>query len=107
MQPSVQTIPFLHLVYVTECVQCPKSSLSILLSYSYFLHFIINVHLFLTSSLLFIYFCHPLLKAKVKSLYLTKHHAIKAYWRSGGIAPRIPDLGTRWRVSGQLHALSA
>jgi hypothetical protein len=35
---------------------------------------------------------------KVKlSLCLTKHHAMKAYWRSGGIAPRILDLGTRWR----------
>jgi hypothetical protein len=31
---------------------------------------------------------------KVKlSLCLTKHHAMKAYWRSGGIAPRILDLG--------------
>jgi hypothetical protein len=27
---------------------------------------------------------------------LTEHHA-EAYWRSGGIAPRILDLGTRWR----------
>jgi hypothetical protein len=39
-------------------------------------------------------------KVKVKvnlSLYLTKHHAMKTYWRSGGIAPRILDLGTRWR----------
>jgi hypothetical protein len=37
-------------------------------------------------------------KVKVKlSLWLTKHHAMKAYWRSGGIAPRILDLGTRWR----------
>jgi hypothetical protein len=36
-------------------------------------------------------------KEKVKlSLYLTKHHAMKAYW-GGGIAPRILDLGTRWR----------
>jgi hypothetical protein len=25
------------------------------------------------------------------------HHAIKAYWRSGVIVPRIVDLGTRWR----------
>jgi hypothetical protein len=32
-------------------------------------------------------------KGKVKlSLCLTKHHAMKAYW-SGGIAPRILDLG--------------
>jgi hypothetical protein len=29
--------------------------------------------------------------------FLTKHHAVKAYRRSGGIAPRIFDLGTRWR----------
>jgi hypothetical protein len=37
-------------------------------------------------------------KVKVKvSLCLTKHQAMKKYWRSGGIAPRIPDLGTRWR----------
>jgi hypothetical protein len=35
---------------------------------------------------------------KVKlPLCLTKHHAMKTYWRSGGIAPRILDLGTRWR----------
>jgi hypothetical protein len=37
-------------------------------------------------------------KGKVKlSLCLTKHHAMKTYWGSGGIAPRIIDLGTRWR----------
>jgi hypothetical protein len=37
-------------------------------------------------------------KVKVK-LYmcLTKHHTMKTYWWSGGIAPRILDLGTRWR----------
>jgi hypothetical protein len=30
------------------------------------------------------------IKVKVKlSLCLTKHHAIKAYWGNGGIAPRI------------------
>jgi len=35
---------------------------------------------------------------KVKmSLCLTKHHAMKMYRRSGGIAPRILDLGTIWR----------
>jgi hypothetical protein len=28
---------------------------------------------------------------------LTQHHAMKAYWGSGGIAPHILDLGTRWR----------
>jgi len=37
-------------------------------------------------------------KAKLK-LYvcLTKHHAMKAYWRSGSIAPLILDLVIRWR----------
>jgi hypothetical protein len=29
--------------------------------------------------------------------FLTEHHAMKVYWGSGGIAPRILDLGTRWR----------
>jgi hypothetical protein len=29
-------------------------------------------------------------------LYLSKHHATKTYWGSGGIAPRILDLGARW-----------
>jgi hypothetical protein len=28
---------------------------------------------------------------------LTEHRAMKAYWGNGGIAPRILDLGTRWR----------
>jgi len=27
---------------------------------------------------------------------LTKHHATKTYWGSGGIAPRILDPGPRW-----------
>jgi hypothetical protein len=37
------------------------------------------------------------IKVKVKlSLCLTKHHDMKTYWGSGGIAPRILDLGTRW-----------
>jgi hypothetical protein len=31
------------------------------------------------------------------SLCLTKHHAMKTYCGSGGIGPRILDLGTRWR----------
>jgi hypothetical protein len=35
---------------------------------------------------------------KVKlSLCLTKHHAMKTYWGSGGIASCILDLGTRWK----------
>jgi hypothetical protein len=29
--------------------------------------------------------------------FATQHHAMEAYWESGGIAPRILDLGTRWR----------
>jgi hypothetical protein len=33
----------------------------------------------------------------VPVLFLTEHHAMKTYWGSGGIAPRILDLGTRWR----------
>jgi hypothetical protein len=38
-------------------------------------------------------------KIKVKlSLCLTKHHAMKTYWRNGGISPRILDLGTRGRL---------
>jgi hypothetical protein len=37
-------------------------------------------------------------KVKVElSLYLTKHHAMKMYRGSGGIAPRILDLDTGWR----------
>jgi hypothetical protein len=37
-------------------------------------------------------------KAKVKlSLCLTKHHAMKTYWGSEGVAPCILDLDTRWR----------
>jgi hypothetical protein len=30
-------------------------------------------------------------------MYLTKHHAVKTYWESGGIAPCFLDLGTRWK----------
>jgi hypothetical protein len=34
---------------------------------------------------------------KVKlSLCLTKNHAMKTYWGSGGIASRVLDLGSRW-----------
>jgi hypothetical protein len=37
-------------------------------------------------------------KGKVVSvLFLTKHHAMEAYWGSGSTAPYILDLGTRWR----------
>jgi hypothetical protein len=34
-------------------------------------------------------------KSKVVSVLLTEHHAMKVYWGSEGIAPRILDLGTR------------
>jgi hypothetical protein len=40
------------------------------------------------------------IKVKVRvnlSLCLTKCHAMRTYWGSGGIAPCILDLGTRWR----------
>jgi hypothetical protein len=44
-------------------------------------------------------------KCKVKlSLYLTKHHAMKTYWRSADIAPRILWPRQQMEVSGQLHA---
>jgi hypothetical protein len=41
-----------------------------------------------------------LIKETIKlklSLCLTKHHAMKTCWGSGGIVPGILDLGTRWR----------
>jgi hypothetical protein len=40
---------------------------------------------------------HGVVKVKIKFLCLTKNHTMKTYWGSGGIAPRILDLGTRWR----------
>jgi hypothetical protein len=45
------------------------------------------------------YFIIPMLrvKGKVVPVLLTEHHVMKAYWRSGGIAPRILNLVTRWR----------
>jgi hypothetical protein len=37
-------------------------------------------------------------KGKVVSLlFLTEHHAMKTYWGSAGIVPRILDIGTGWR----------
>jgi hypothetical protein len=30
-------------------------------------------------------------------LFATDHHAIKAYWGSGGITLRVLEIGTRWR----------
>jgi hypothetical protein len=38
-----------------------------------------------------------LLHISHNSLFLTKYHALKAYWGSGGTVPHVPDLGTRWR----------
>jgi len=36
-------------------------------------------------------------KGKVGPVLLsTEYHAMKAYWGSGSIVPRILDLGTRW-----------
>jgi hypothetical protein len=37
----------------------------------------------------------------------TFYHAMEACWESGGIAPPILDLITRWKVSGHLHAPAA
>jgi hypothetical protein len=37
---------------------------------------------------------------KVKAVvvpFLTEHHTVRAYWGSGGIAPHILDLDTRWK----------
>jgi hypothetical protein len=46
---------------------------------------------------------HGKCKGKVVlCFFLTEHHAMKAYWGSGGIAPRILDLGTdggKWSAS--------
>jgi hypothetical protein len=33
----------------------------------------------------------------VPVLFLTEHNTMKAYWGSGGVAPCILDLSTRWR----------
>jgi hypothetical protein len=37
------------------------------------------------------------MKLQNNDVILTEHHAMKAYWGSGDIAPRILELGTRWR----------
>jgi len=34
-------------------------------------------------------------KGEIVIVLLTEHHVMKAYWGSGGIAPRILDLGSR------------
>jgi hypothetical protein len=36
-------------------------------------------------------------KGKVIPVLPTEHNAMEAYWRGGGIAPHILDLGTSWR----------
>jgi hypothetical protein len=43
--------------------------------------------------------CYSQLKGKseVVPVLLTEHHTMKAYQGSGGIAPCIIDLSTRWR----------
>jgi hypothetical protein len=41
-------------------------------------------------------------KGEVPVLYFTKRHAMKAYWRSGGTARNILDLGTRWRWTSSI-----
>jgi hypothetical protein len=47
-------------------------------------------------------------KVKVKlSLCLTKHHAMKAYWGSGGIAPLIIWPRHYMEVNDELHAPAA
>jgi hypothetical protein len=38
-----------------------------------------------------------MVKVKLFLWFLTEHHALKAYWGSGGIAPCILDLRTRWK----------
>jgi hypothetical protein len=35
-------------------------------------------------------------KGKAVPVLFTEHHAMKAYWESGGITPHILDFGTRW-----------
>jgi hypothetical protein len=43
-------------------------------------------------------------EGEVPVLLLTEHHAMKAYWGSGGIAPFILWPRHYMEVSGQLHA---
>jgi hypothetical protein len=43
----------------------------------------------------------------VPVLFLTEHHAMKANWGSGGIAPLILWPRQKMEVSGQLHAPAA
>jgi hypothetical protein len=56
------------------------------------------IHVYFFSLLYFLlYFYTGKGKGKSCPCALTKHHAMKAYWGSGGIDPRILDLSTRWR----------
>jgi len=41
--------------------------------------------------------CEAKVKPYLRFYFLSEHHAMKACWRSGFIAPQIPDLGARWR----------
>jgi hypothetical protein len=50
------------------------------------------------------YICHKIQQGKKFSVCLIKHHVIKTYWRSGGIAPSILWPRLWMEVSGQLHA---
>jgi hypothetical protein len=36
-------------------------------------------------------------RGKICPYASTEHHAMKAYWGSGSIVPRIIDFGSRWR----------
>jgi len=38
-----------------------------------------------------------MVKGKVVPVLLTEHHAMKACWECGGIAPRILNLDSGWR----------
>jgi hypothetical protein len=43
--------------------------------------------------------------SRSQSFFLTARHAMRTYWGSGGTAPRILDLGTRWRWVISLNPL--
>jgi len=42
-----------------------------------------------------------LVKKLKLSMLLTKHHAMKTHWGSGGIAQSIHNHGTRWKLVGK------
>jgi hypothetical protein len=49
---------------------------------------------------IYVFMAWYLVKIKIKIvrvIFVTEHHAMKAYWGSGGIASRILDFGTKWR----------